>query len=35
VITGTQLVALCLIAVGGLIWWLRPGMKQVPVPATR
>jgi phosphatidylglycerol---prolipoprotein diacylglyceryl transferase len=35
IITGTQLVALCLIAAGGLIWWLRPGMKQVPVPATR
>jgi phosphatidylglycerol---prolipoprotein diacylglyceryl transferase len=35
IITGTQLVALCLIAVGGLIWWLRPGLKQVPVPATR
>jgi phosphatidylglycerol---prolipoprotein diacylglyceryl transferase len=35
VITGTQLVALCLIAAGGLIWWLRPGMKQVPVQATR
>jgi phosphatidylglycerol---prolipoprotein diacylglyceryl transferase len=35
IITGTQLVALCLIAAGGLIWWLRPGMKQVPVQATR
>jgi phosphatidylglycerol---prolipoprotein diacylglyceryl transferase len=35
IITGTQLVALCLIAAGGLIWWLRPGMKQVPVEATR
>jgi phosphatidylglycerol:prolipoprotein diacylglycerol transferase len=35
IITGTQLVALCLIAVGGFIWWLRPGMRQVPVEATR
>lgn len=35
IITGTQLVALCLIAAGGLIWWLRPAMKQVPVQATR
>ncbi len=35
IITGTQLVALCLIAAGGFIWWLRPGMKQVPAQATR
>ena len=35
IITGTQLVALCLIAAGGLIWWLRPGMKRVPVQAAR
>jgi phosphatidylglycerol:prolipoprotein diacylglycerol transferase len=34
IITGTQLVALCLIAVGGFIWWLRPAMKQVPAHAT-
>jgi phosphatidylglycerol:prolipoprotein diacylglycerol transferase len=33
IITGTQLVALCLIAVGGFIWWLRPAMKQVPAHA--
>jgi phosphatidylglycerol:prolipoprotein diacylglycerol transferase len=35
IITGTQLVALCLIAVGGFIWWLRPGMKQVHAHAAR
>jgi phosphatidylglycerol---prolipoprotein diacylglyceryl transferase len=33
IITGTQLVALCLIAVGGFIWWLRPAMKPVPAHA--
>jgi phosphatidylglycerol---prolipoprotein diacylglyceryl transferase len=33
IITGTQLVALCLIAVGGFIWWLRPAMKQTPAHA--
>jgi phosphatidylglycerol---prolipoprotein diacylglyceryl transferase len=35
IITGTQLVALCLIIAGGFIWWLRPGMKHVPAQATR
>jgi phosphatidylglycerol---prolipoprotein diacylglyceryl transferase len=34
IITGTQLVALCLIAVGGFIWWLRPAMRRVPAHAT-
>jgi phosphatidylglycerol:prolipoprotein diacylglycerol transferase len=34
IITGTQLVALCLIAVGGFIWWLRPEMKRMPAHAT-
>ena len=33
IITGTQLVALCLIAAGGLIWWVRPAMKPVPAHA--
>jgi phosphatidylglycerol:prolipoprotein diacylglycerol transferase len=33
IITGTQLVALCLIVVGGFIWWLRPAMKPVPAHA--
>jgi phosphatidylglycerol:prolipoprotein diacylglycerol transferase len=35
IITGTQLVALCLIAAGGLVWWVRPGLKQVPAHAAR
>jgi len=38
VMTGTQLIAIGLVVGGGLIWWLRPGSKQVPtrtVSATR
>lgn len=27
----TQLIAIGLVVAGGLIWWLRPGSKQVPV----
>ena len=36
--SGTQLVAIGLVLAGGLIWWLRPGAKQVqahPLSATR
>ena len=36
--TVTQLIAIGLVLAGGLIWWLRPGSKQVPaqtVTATR
>lgn len=38
VMTGTQLIAIGLVLAGGVIWWLRPGAKQVPaqtVSATR
>jgi hypothetical protein len=28
--TGTQLISICLVIAGGIIWWLRPGMKPVP-----
>jgi phosphatidylglycerol---prolipoprotein diacylglyceryl transferase len=35
VMTGTQLIAIGLVIMGGVIWWLRPGMKSAPVPATR
>src|SRR5271157_3293082 len=38
VMTGTQLIAIGLVITGGLIWWLRPGAKNVtaqPVGATR
>jgi phosphatidylglycerol:prolipoprotein diacylglycerol transferase len=36
--SGTQLIAIGLVIGGGLIWWLRPGAKNVtaqPVGATR
>jgi phosphatidylglycerol---prolipoprotein diacylglyceryl transferase len=38
VMSGTQLIAIGLVLGGGLIWWLRPGAKQVarePVSAAR
>jgi prolipoprotein diacylglyceryltransferase len=31
--TGTQLIAIGLVLAGGLIWWLRPGMKDVTAQA--
>jgi len=31
--TGTQLIAICLVIAGGIIWWLRPEMKMKAVPA--
>jgi phosphatidylglycerol---prolipoprotein diacylglyceryl transferase len=33
IMTGTQLISICLVIAGGFIWWLRPGTKQVPAPA--
>ena len=33
--TGTQLISICLVIAGGIIWWLRPGMKAVPAPVAR
>ncbi|MBZ5718973.1 MAG: prolipoprotein diacylglyceryl transferase [Acidobacteriia bacterium] len=34
--TGTQLISICLVITGGLIWWLRSGVpKGVPVQAAR
>jgi hypothetical protein len=33
--TGTQLIAIGLVVLGGLIWWLRPGLKVLPAQATR
>jgi phosphatidylglycerol:prolipoprotein diacylglycerol transferase len=35
IMTGTQLISICLVIVGGFIWWLRPGTKAVPAAATR
>jgi phosphatidylglycerol:prolipoprotein diacylglycerol transferase len=31
--TGTQLIAICLVLVGALIWWLRPSPRTVPAQA--
>ena len=33
--TGTQLISIGLVLTGGLIWWLRPGLKAVPAGAAR
>ena len=33
--TGTQLISIFLVITGGLIWWLRPAPKAVPVQAAR
>jgi phosphatidylglycerol:prolipoprotein diacylglycerol transferase len=36
IMTGTQLISICLVITGGLIWWLRSGVpKAVPAQATR
>jgi len=36
IMTGTQLISICLVILGGLIWWLRSGVpKAVPAQATR
>ena len=35
VMSGTQLISIGLVLLGGLIWWLRPSMKASPVPAMR
>jgi phosphatidylglycerol:prolipoprotein diacylglycerol transferase len=35
VMTGTQLISIGLVVLGGLIWWLRPELKAVPAPAAR
>jgi phosphatidylglycerol---prolipoprotein diacylglyceryl transferase len=33
--SGTQLISIFLVIIGGLIWWWRPGLKAVPAHATR
>ncbi len=34
--TGTQLISICLVILGGVIWWLRGGVpKSIPAQATR
>jgi prolipoprotein diacylglyceryltransferase len=35
IMTGTQLISIGLVALGGLIWWLRPELKAVPAQAAR
>jgi phosphatidylglycerol:prolipoprotein diacylglycerol transferase len=35
IMSGTQLISIGLVIMGGLIWWLRPSLKTSPVPATR
>jgi phosphatidylglycerol:prolipoprotein diacylglycerol transferase len=35
VMTGTQLISICLVLGGGVIWWLRPTAKALPVAAAR
>jgi phosphatidylglycerol:prolipoprotein diacylglycerol transferase len=35
VMTGTQLISIFLVIGGGIIWWLRPGVKAVAAHATR
>ncbi len=33
IMTGTQLISIGLVLLGGLLWWLRPGQKAVPARA--
>ena len=36
IMTGTQLISICLVIIGGVIWWLRSGApRPVPVRAAR
>jgi phosphatidylglycerol---prolipoprotein diacylglyceryl transferase len=35
IMSGTQLIAIGLVITGGLIWWLRPGLKAAPARAVR
>jgi len=35
IMTGTQLISICLVITGGVIWWLRPTLKSVPAQAAR
>jgi len=35
IMSGTQLISICLVLAGGVIWWLRSGMKAVPAQAAR
>jgi phosphatidylglycerol:prolipoprotein diacylglycerol transferase len=35
VMTGTQLISIGLVILGGFIWWMRPGTRPVPAQAVR
>ena len=35
IMSGTQLISIGLVVLGGVIWWLRPGLKALPVQAAR
>jgi phosphatidylglycerol:prolipoprotein diacylglycerol transferase len=35
IMTGTQLISICLVILGALIWWLRPAPRALPVQAAR
>ena len=35
IITGTQLISIGLVILGGLIWWLRPSLKTLPAAVAR
>ena len=35
IMTGTQLISIGLVVLGGLIWWPRPGLKAAPAQAAR
>jgi phosphatidylglycerol:prolipoprotein diacylglycerol transferase len=35
IMTGTQLIAIGLVVLAGVIWWVRPGLKALPAQAAR
>jgi len=35
IMTGTQLISICLVITGGFIWWLKSSPRAVPAPAPR
>ncbi len=35
IMTGTQLISICLVITGGFIWWIKSSPRAVPAPAPR
>ena len=35
IMTGTQLISICLVITGGFIWWLKASPRAVPAAAQR